>query len=715
MSAAAQSTSTRFRVSNGACLDCAGDVAKALRMVPGVEDARVLSAAGVIVLDHRRRVPVERVKEAVKPLGIEIEPEESRIPTQAAPWWRQPKLLALLWAAALFLAGLAVDWLLQAEAFAIALFISSTLIGGFYPARNGWGALRRGRLTINTLLVAATAGAIALGLREEAAMLVVIFSLGEVLEEYVSDRARGSIRALMELTPPSARRLAEDGAVESVPIEELAPGDIVAVRPGERIPTDGVVAEGESPIDQSPITGESLPVEAREGTIVYGGSLNGSGALRVRVSKQYAETTLARVIVQVQEAQAHKGQSQRFAERFSAIYTAAIFVLAALVAIIPPFMTGDYRDWIYRALVLLVVSCSCGLVISVPVSVVAAISRAARDGILIKGGAYLEALASVRAIAFDKTGTLTRGQPELTAVVPLDGGDENELLSLAAAVEADSSHPLAGAVLAAAEERGLEFTAGRHHESIPGVGVEATLEGRRIFVGRLTPAIGTGADHARERIAEFESAGNTAMAVTDEGRVVGLIAVADRLRDDCADTVAALRAAGIERIVMLTGDNERVAAAVAVELGIDEWAAGLLPEDKTAVVKSLREDGGRIAMVGDGVNDAPALATADVGIAMGAAGTDVALETADVALMADDLAKLPYAIGLSRRAMRNIRQNIVMSLLVVACLVPAALAGWLSLTTGLLINEGTALLIIANGLRLLKPFSNQSPSPSPAP
>ncbi|HWO70044.1 MAG TPA: cation-translocating P-type ATPase [Actinomycetota bacterium] len=631
--------------------------------------------------------------------GLGLVPAESRGAEHERPWWRRPKFIALA-AAVLLVAGLSAEEVFHADPGATALYAATLAVGGSYPALAALQALRARRLTIATLLVVAASGAVVLGVLGEAALLVVVFSLGEVLEDHAADRARGSIEALMALAPPVATVRSTDGSVETVPVEALVPGDVVVVKPGERIPTDGRVRSGTSSVDQSPVTGESIPLEVGPGSTVFGGTVNGTGALEVEVTKEYADTTLARIIRQVEEAQASKGQAQRFADRFGAVYTPAMFALGTLVALVPPLLGGDWREWIYRGLVVFTVSCSCALVISVPVSVVAAISRAARDGILIKGGAYLEALGSIRAVAFDKTGTLTRGRPVVTDVVALDGSAPDEVLRLAASVEAASEHPLAEAIVRAAEDRGFPIVPGADLRALPGVGVEATVGGRRLFVGR---ASGDDAPEVRERVAALEAEGKTAVVLAADGRTLGILGVADEPRDGAPEVIASLHELGIRHLVMLTGDNERVAEAVARRIGVDDWRAGLLPEHKTEAVRELQATYGSIAMVGDGVNDAPALAVADVGIAMGAAGTDVALETADVALMADDLAKLPAAIRLARRALATIRGNIAMSLATVAFLVAAALAGWLSLTTGLLLNEGTALLIIGNGLRLLRP------------
>ncbi|PMB97777.1 heavy metal translocating P-type ATPase [Brevibacterium luteolum] len=621
---------------------------------------------------------------------------------RARRWWQKPEMVTLAVAAVLLVAGLVVEWTIHSEPVALALFWGAILIGGVYPLRSAIRAVRHKRLTITVLLVVAAIGAIALGVIEEAAMLVVIFSLGEAMEAYATDKARGSISALMELAPPTANRLNDDGATKTVAVEELHPGDVVLVRPGERLPTDGAVIDGASWVDASPVTGESVPVEATAGTEVFGGSLNGNGVLRIEVTKEYYDTVLARVIEQVEEAQANRSGAERFADKFGAVYTPAMFALAIAVALVLPLLGFEWREAIYRALVVLVVSCSCALIISVPVSVVTAIARGARDGILIKGGIYLERLADIKAVAFDKTGTLTRGRPTLAQVTPLDGISEDEALTLAAAVETGSEHPIATAIVAGARDRGLTIPAVQDARALPGAGMEATLDGRTLHIGRPTDEDRTDGT-AGPALAHAEAEGCTAVVLRDDTRPLAVVAVADQLRPDAESTLTELRDLGVERVLMLTGDNATVARSTAQALGLDDYRAELLPEDKSAAIRELREKHGVIAMVGDGVNDAPALANADLAIAMGAASTDVALETADVALMADELDRLPAAIRLSRRARNNIKINIALSLTVVAILIVAALAGWMSLTTGLLLNEGSAALIILNGLRMLRP------------
>lgn len=734
---------SRFRAEGGDCLSCSADLGT-VRALAGVQEVDAL-ASGLVIVTHDGSVTDSAVVQAAERAGLtivavgagpvgeadgdaatqvwtEAPQSDASAVTRPAPagaqdlapaappasprWWRKSEMVALAVAAVLLAAGFVAEWILHLESIALALFWATVVVGGIYPLRSAVRSVRNRRLTITVLLVVAVAGAIALGVIEEAALLVVIFSLGEAMEAYATDRARGSISALMQLAPPSARRMTEGAGTEIVAVDQLHPADIVLVRPGERLPTDGKVIEGASWVDASPVTGESAPVEAVEGTEVFGGSLNGSGVLRIEVTKEHRDTVLARVIQQVEEAQANRSGAERFADKFSAVYTPTMFALAIVVALTMPLLGYEWRDAIYRALVILVVSCSCSLVISVPVSVVTSIARGARDGILIKGGVYLERLAEIKVVAFDKTGTLTRGRPRLVEVVALGELEEQGALALAAAVESGSEHPIAAAIVAGAAERGLEVPVARDARATAGFGMDANVDGRALHVGRpsdadrLHPRAGALIDRA-------EADGRTVVVLRDDGRAIATLAVADQLRPDAKRTIDELRTLGVDRVLMLTGDNETVARSTAESLGLDAYRAGLLPEDKSAAIRELREKYGVIAMVGDGVNDAPALASADLAIAMGAASTDVALETADVALMADELDRLPAAIRLSRRARSNIKGNIVMSLVVVVALVAAGLAGLMSLTTGLLLNEGSAALIILNGLRMLTPGKDE--------
>jgi len=559
----------------------------------------------------------------------------------------------------------------------IALFGASLAAGVAVTTRKALSAMRVGALDINVLMLIAAAGAIALGQWSEAATVVFLFAVAQALEARTLERARTAIRSLMDLAPTEAivRTAAGDQRID---VDRVEPGAIVIVRPGEKIPLDGTVVAGGSAVNQAPVTGESLPIDKDVGDDVFAGTINGRGALEIRVTRVRRDTTLARIIHLVERAQAQRAPSQMLVERFARVYTPVVMALAAVVAVGPPLVFHqDWRAWLYRALVLLVVSCPCALVISTPVSIVAALAGAARKGVLIKGGAHLERTSRVRCVAFDKTGTLTRGAPEVVDVVPLNGAGRSSVIGLAAAVEQRSEHPIAHAIV-------------RHAESTRDV--LAPAADVRSLAGR----------GAEGRVGELSASGQTAVLVAHDDRPIGIIAVSDRPRKSGKDTVDLLRQHGITSVVMLTGDNRSTASAIAAELGVDDVRAELLPEDKVTAVDELRRRYGCVAMVGDGVNDAPALASADVGIAMGAAGSDAALETADVALMADELLKIPYTFRLSRATVRNIKMNLAISIVMKAAFVVAAVAGVATLWMAVVADTGASVIVIANALRLLR-------------
>lgn len=506
----------------------------------------------------------------------------------------------------------------------------------------------------------------------------------------------------MELVPREAL-VKRNGQELTLPVEEVQVGETVIVRPGEKVPLDGTVVAGSSSVDQAPITGESIPVSKTPGDLVFAASINQRGSLEVKVGKLSQDTTLARIIHSVERSEAKKSSYQHFAERFGRIYTPTMFCVAVIVAVVPWLLGEPFTPWFYRALVALVVSCSCGLALSVPISVLAAVSAAARKGVLIKGGADLEAAGRVEAVVFDKTGTLTIGLPRVTDVIALNGTAPG-LLSVAASVESRSEHPLADAILRKAREDGAEVIPLKEFEALVGMGARGRINGKDYYVGskRLADQMLIPLVKAEKEITRLQYEGKTTILVTGEGNILGIIGVADQLRPEAKDTIVKLKKAGMKRVGMLTGDNEGTARAIAAQAGLDEYRSQLMPEDKVEAVRQLKQKYGRIAMVGDGVNDAPAMAAADVGIAMGAAGTDVALETADLALMSDDLSKISFALGISRKAMNIIKQNVAVSLAIVALVVTLALIGKIGLVPGLLINEGSALLVMINGLRLLR-------------
>ena len=601
----------------------------------------------------------------------------------------------------------------------LAFFSLAILAGGIEIVPRGIaGVFREKSLDINFLITVATAGAMILGEWGEAATVVFLFSLGEALESATLARTRRAIQGLMAMAPETAQIKLASGSEETYRVEDVAAGSIVVVRPGDRIPLDGVILSGKSAINQAPITGESVPVDKVLGDVVYAGTINTTGYLEVRSTKPFAENTLAKIIHLVESAQAEKAPSQRFVEKFARIYTPAVVGLAVLLAAIPPLLFGeDFTLWFNRALVLLLIACPCALVLATPVTVVAAIGNASRNGVLIKGGAYLEKAGQLRAVAFDKTGTLTRGVPEVQTIFRLDGAagaaalDERALLAMVAAAESRSEHPLAAAIVRAAQKQGIsDLPTVEQFQAITGNGIEATVNGTSLMIGKPAwlEAAGLVLTGAKAKLTELSEAGQTAILVarSEGGRAtapLAIIGIADQIRPAAAQTVAALRKVGVERILMLSGDNQVTAEAIARQAGIraEDVMGGLLPEGKVAAIQGLIQKHGQVAMVGDGVNDAPALASATVGIAMGAGGSDTALETADVALVADDLMRVPWVLELSRKAAGTIKFNIGLALvskLIVAVLAALGLANlWMAIAT----DVGATVLVILNGMRLL--------------
>ncbi len=758
---------TEWRIADMDCADCAVKLEKGVGRLEGVLRCAVNFATAKMAVEYDAEVlDPEAIVGRIRHLGYTVVDEEAeKTKDEEARPGGLRGLLAFMASKRRDTLTL-VSGLLTLAAFALetsglprliphGFYAAAMVTGGFYVARKGVrGAWINRELDINFLMTIAAVGAAAIGAWEEGALVIFLFSLGETLESYTMDRARNAIRSLMELAPAEAtvlrpcvdceehrgRPLPEGGLYENgpcpwcgiheeqVPVAELAVGDRILVRPGERIPMDGQVVQGTSAVNQAPITGESLPVEKGPGDEVFAGTINGAGALEVEVTRLAEDNTLSRIIHMVEEAQAQKAPSQRWVDRFARYYTPAVVGLALLIATVPPLLFGQPflepatggHGWLYRALALLIIACPCALVISTPVSIVSAISSAARNGVLVKGGVYLEATGGLRVVAFDKTGTLTRGQPALTdlipnpeaQVLPSDGrGREDDLLRLAASAERVSEHPLAAAVVAEAKARRLDLLECRDFQAVPGHGLIATVNGRQVLLGnrRLMEREGVGVGPLLAQVQSLEDAGKTVIFVAarelDDAapwHPLGLLAVADTVRPDAREAVTVLKRSGIRHTVMLTGDNARTAAAIAAQVGVDEVRANLLPAEKVDAVEALLAEHGSVAMVGDGVNDAPALARATVGIAMGGAGTDQALETADIVLMADDLSKLPFAVQLSRRTLGIVRQNIAFSLLVKAAFMALALPGLATLWMAVFADVGASLIVILNGMRLLR-------------
>ena len=585
-------------------------------------------------------------------------------------------------------------------------YLGAVVSGGWYIFPKALFAARRLRPDMNMLMTIAVAGAIIIGEWFEAGAVSFLFAVALLLESWSVGRARRAIQELVSLSPARARYICpNDGDIMDKPVEDVPAEVVVLVRPGENIPLDGVVVKGSTSVNQAPITGESAPVTKEPGDEVYAGTINGDGAFEFRSTSSASDTQLARIIQMVEEAQSRRAPSEQWVERFARYDTPAMMALAIIVAVAPPLVLGGgWGHWLYQALVILVIACPCALVISTPVSIVAGLATAARNGVLIKGGVYLEAPARLKAVAMDKTGTLTHGRPVVQQVIPQDEHTEEDLLRIAAALEANSTHPLARAIMDRADAAGLEAEPASDFQSLTGRGAEGTVNGRRFWIGshRLMEERATESDRLHEHAVELEAAGHSLVAIGNELHVCGLISVADGVRDEAAESVKALKEAGVARVVMLTGDNRRTAEAVAAATGVDEHRAELLPQDKVSAVTELTEQYGTVAMIGDGVNDAPALAACTMGIAMGAVGTASAVETADVALMSDDLSRLPWLIRHSRRTLSVIKQNIAFALGLKALFIALALAGMATLWMAIAADMGASLLVIFNGLRLLR-------------
>nr|WP_067297002.1 heavy metal translocating P-type ATPase [Marinobacterium profundum] len=723
-------------VSGMDCAGCAAKIRNALERMPGVGEVRVSIISETLNLQlEESRTSRDKVEASVRKLGYDLTPaaadraqpdaasqEHACCSADAQPtsgsasasaahkhghasaegkqrWYRTAKgrfvlgtglLLALAWTTKLAVSDAIAFW-----AFALA-----TVIGVAPIARRAVAALRAGMpFTIEMLMTVAATGALLIGAAEEASLVVFLFAVGEALEGLAANRARAGIRALTALVPKTAR-LESDGGIVKVNADSLKVGQVVLVRPGDRIPADGEIIEGTSGIDESPVTGESVPVTKETGDAVFAASINTEGALRIRVTRAAADNTIARIIRLVEEAEASRAPTERFIDRFSRYYMPAIVGVAVLVALVPPLLYGQPWDtWTYRALALLLIGCPCALVISVPASIASALYAGTRRGLLMKGGAVIEAAAKTRWVAFDKTGTLTQGRPAVTDVVALAAGDA-EVLRLAAGVEVGSSHPLAEALLAHVETEGIPVPAATGARALAGLGMEAEIEGERVGVGSPRFATQQGAMNtaAESAIAALENAGKTVVVVFRQGAPLGLIALRDEPRPDAAAAITELKSIGVQPL-MLTGDNPRTAAAIADQLGL-EYRASLMPDDKVAAVRELAAQG-PIMMVGDGINDAPALAAAHVGIAMGS-GTDVALETADGALLRNDVGDVAIKIRLARTTMTNIRQNVTLALGLKAVFLITTVLGFTGLWIAVLADTGATVLVTLNALRLLR-------------
>ncbi len=745
-----------YRISGMDCASCADTVQRGVARLPDVE-ACTLSFTTAKLRVQGSAEP-ETVVNRVRELGYDVDMGEDEGGSGARESRRERRnfvkymtsqretILALI-GAVLILPGLVFNELLPMLGFEHVLFdlmsVAALATAGLPIARSAWNALRINRdININVLMTIASIGALLIGAYTEAGLVMVLFAIGEALEGYTASQARDAIRRLVEVAPNEATVLRpcmdceahrgrdgyQDGpcpfcGIEEmrVPVDDLKPGETIVVRPGERIAMDGEIISGASSINEAPITGESLPVSRSAGETVFASTINGEGVLHIKVTNRPEDNTISRLIRMVEEAQERKAPAQKFVDRFARVYTPAVVVLAILVATVPPLLLGqpflstaETQGWLYRALALLVVACPCALVISTPVSLVSAISNAARHGVLVKGGVYLEALSRVQALAFDKTGTLTRGQPKVVAVksVGCDNGAADscvncdDMLALAGAVEQQSEHPLAHAVVEAAGERELQhrFARASGVTAVTGQGITGNVNGHDVVIGshRYFDEHFSHTPHSCAQLEAASRAGHTSLLVAVDDEYLGFITVADAIRGSSAETIASLQRQGLRHVIMLTGDDDETARTVASEVGVTDVRANLLPEDKVSAIQGLLDKYGAVAMVGDGINDAPALATSTVGIAMGAAGTAQAMETADIALMADDLTRLPFAFKLSRATMRTIRANIGLSLAIKAVFLVIVLLGMGTLWMAVLADMGASLLVTLNGARLLR-------------
>ncbi len=701
-----------FVIANMDCPTEEALIRKRLGAVPGIEELAFNLMERRLTVDHSL-ADDGPILGALGEIGMRAGPaqpanctscEAGRMDEAPTVPTRTRLLMAVAGAAALAAEALAWSGVDENSPLVIALALLSIATGGLGTLRKGWIALKTFTLNINFLMSVAVIGAIAIGEWPEAAVVIFLFALAELIETLSLERARNAIRGLMAMAPETATVRLENGEWMERPAAQIQIGQTLRVKPGERIPLDGVVTAGASAVNQAPITGESMPVEKAPGDAVFAGTVNERGAFEFRVTANKGSTTLDRIIHAVEEAQGQRAPTQRFVDRFARYYTPAVVVFAVLVAVVPPLFFGAaFPDWFYKALVMLVIACPCALVISTPVTVVSGLAAAARHGILVKGGVHLENGRRIKAVALDKTGTLTHGRPLLTDVVPLNGQAAEELLQLAASVDAHSEHPVAAAIVAAWQAPGRPLLDVAAFEALAGRGAKGTVAGQLYYVGnhRLVEELAVCGPHVEEVLQRLEREGKTAVVLVTEREPLCVFGVADTVRGHSAEAIRDLHALGVVS-VMLTGDNRTTARAIADQVGIDDARGDLLPEDKLAAIDELIARYGEVGMVGDGINDAPALAKASIGFAMGAAGTDTAIETADVALMDDDLRKLPRFIELSRRTSQVLWQNIALALGIKAVFFALALAGQATLWMAVFADMGASLLVVGNGLRLLR-------------
>ncbi|HEX6594155.1 MAG TPA: heavy metal translocating P-type ATPase [Bacillota bacterium] len=691
-----------YRLQGLTCTDCAAKFEKNIRDIDSVDDVVLNFGASKVTIQGN--ATVEQLEQAGAFDGIQVYPEDQREPIEKVPFWKRKENITTMISVLFIVIGYVFYFQLgKTHVVTIGTFALSIVIGGYDLFKVGFKNLTKLEFDMKTLMTIAVIGAAIIGEWAEGAVVVFLFALSEALEGYSIDKARDSIRTLVDIAPKKASIKRGNDVIE-VDVEQIQVGDVMLIKPGQKIAMDGEVIQGESSINQAAITGESIPVHKSIGDEVFAGTMNEDGSLEVRVTKRVEDTTLAKIIHLVEEAQAEKAPSQKFVDRFAKYYTPIIMALALLIAVVPPLLFGaSWSTWIYSGLAVLVVGCPCALVISTPVAIVTAIGNAAKHGVLIKGGIHLEEAGRLNAIAFDKTGTLTEGRPKVTDIMSLTDIGEKEMLGITTAIEAFSQHPLATAIIHKGKEVGVDRYEADQFQAITGKGAKARIAETMYYIGSPTmirEMLEVPTD-IQQLIHTLQAEGKTVMLLSTEHEIIGLIAVADQIRKSSLSVIERLKHLGVEKTIMLTGDNKKTAMSIGHKLGLTDIKAELMPEDKLRTIQAIQAKHGKVAMVGDGVNDAPALASSTVGIAMGGAGTDTALETADIALMADDLGKLPYTISLSRKALSIIKQNVAFSLGVKLIALLLVIPGWLTLWIAIFADVGATLLVVLNSMRLM--------------
>ncbi len=706
---------TRLDVEGVDCPEEVKLIHQTLDPIPGIMEVDVNILTGRVTIGHEPQIEADALIAAIDKKGLKASLASAGSPSRATgvqAGFQKSRLLAVIISAAACGLGLPLEWLEWApQTVTVPIFLVAIISGGWFIYPKALAALRRLQADMNLLMTVAVIGAALIGDWSESAVVVLLFSISELLESYSVVRARRAIQSLLDLSPELALVQIDSGKFADTPVESVSRDAVISIKSDTRIPLDGVVVEGDSHVNQAPITGESMPVSKKPGDTVFAGTVNGDGSLLVRVTKAHADTMLSRMVHLIEEAQAQKAPSQRFIDQFAKYYTPAVMVASLLVFLLPPLLAGQaWGTWFYRSLVLLVIACPCALVISTPVSIVSGLTVLARRGVLVKGGVNLEAVARLRALAMDKTGTITEGKPTVQNILPLDGSSEEEILRIAAAIDTHSDHPIARAVVEYAEQRGIDYPRSESHQAKPGQGAQGNIGPHAYLVGnhRFAHDLGICSEEIEAMLADIEAEGLSVVLVAHQphddcrGEIIGILSVGDKIRDNAKAAIAALHRSGVDHITMLSGDNQRAVDAIAGQVGIDHAFGDLLPEDKIAAVRDLLESETHVGMIGDGVNDAPAMAAATVGISMGAAGTDAAIEASDIALMQDDLEKVAQTIQLGRRTLGIIRFNIAFALGIKAVFLALAVLGHATLWMAILADTGATLLVILNALRLLR-------------